>query len=382
MKRKFKLPTTELKKFGGDVKDWLTFRGQFKKIDGDPDINEADKFQYLLQATSPNTRAREVVESSPPAPVASNYNKAVECLKARFGQEDLLVKFYVRDLLKLTMFMNSKEDKVTFSSLYDRIETQLRALKTLGVAIEKDAAMLFPLVDSCLSEEVLRAWQRSSYVSYSRPSGETRLESLMSFLKNEVENEERINMAIRGFNLEGSTRGAKPQKTESDSRNRRAIPTTAGLVNCKSGKITCVFCEGSHTSESCPKAQSLSFAEKRNLVVNRGCCFTSLKPGHCERRCRAVLRCVLHNGRHVSVMCMQMEKVSVAKEAPVVQSSLSNIDCSNQVFLQTMLVTLRGEGDRQVRVLMDPGSQRSYVRKDTARCMKDAPTGEEELIHR
>ena len=46
-----------------------------------------------------------------------------------------------------------------------------------------------------------------------------------------------------------------------------------------------------------------------------------------------------------------------------------------------MMVTLRGEGDGQVRVLMDPGSQRSHVRKDTARCMKYAPIGEEELIH-
>ena len=46
-----------------------------------------------------------------------------------------------------------------------------------------------------------------------------------------------------------------------------------------------------------------------------------------------------------------------------------------------MMVTLRGEGYRQVRVLMDPGSQRSYVRKDTARCMKYVPIGEEELIH-
>jgi uncharacterized protein YukE len=111
-KRKFKLPTLELKKFGGDVKDWLTFWGQFKKIDGDPDIDEADKFQYLLQATSPNTRAWEVVESFPP--IASNYNKVVECLKACFGREDLLVEFYVRELLKLTMAMNSKEEKDMF----------------------------------------------------------------------------------------------------------------------------------------------------------------------------------------------------------------------------------------------------------------------------
>ena len=69
----------------------------------------------------------------------------------------------------------------------------------------------------------------------------------MSFLKSEVENEERIDMTIRGFNLEGSGKCARPQKTESASHSRRTIPTTAGLVNCKSGKVTCVFCEG-HTT--------------------------------------------------------------------------------------------------------------------------------------
>ena len=65
-KRKFKLPTIEFKKFGGDVKDWLTFWGQFKKIYGNPDIDEANKFHYLLQATTPNPRARKVMESFSP----------------------------------------------------------------------------------------------------------------------------------------------------------------------------------------------------------------------------------------------------------------------------------------------------------------------------
>ena len=76
--RKFQLPTLEFKKFGSDVKDWLTFWSQFKKIVEDPEIDDADKFQYLLQATTPKTRAQEVVESFPP--IGSNYSKAMECL--------------------------------------------------------------------------------------------------------------------------------------------------------------------------------------------------------------------------------------------------------------------------------------------------------------
>ena len=70
----------------------------------------------------------------------------MECLKARFGREELLVEFYVRDLLKLTLVMNCREVRVMLSSLYDRIETQLKALETLGVATDKYAAMLFLLV--------------------------------------------------------------------------------------------------------------------------------------------------------------------------------------------------------------------------------------------
>jgi hypothetical protein len=71
----------------------------------------------VLLATTPKTRSREVVESFPP--IGSICSKAMECLKARFGREGLLVEFYVRELLKLTLVMNSKEGRVTLSSLYD-----------------------------------------------------------------------------------------------------------------------------------------------------------------------------------------------------------------------------------------------------------------------
>lgn len=47
-KRKFKLPAVELKKFGGDVKDWL-FRRQFKKINKDPEIDDTDVDMALHQ---------------------------------------------------------------------------------------------------------------------------------------------------------------------------------------------------------------------------------------------------------------------------------------------------------------------------------------------
>jgi hypothetical protein len=275
-KRKFQSPTLEFKKFGGYVKDWLTFWGQFKKIDEDPEMDDADKFHYLLQATTPNTRAREVVESFPP--IGSNYSKAVECLKARFGHEELLVEYYVGELLKLTLVMNSKEGRVTLSSLYDRIETQLRALETLGVATDKYSVIFSPLVESCLSEEVLRAWQMHSNTSLDLQNGQTRLDSLMSFFKNEVDSEERITMAVQGFSFGNNVRGMKPQKMESSSSNKNVVPTTADLVNCKPSKMACVFCAGSHPSDACFKAQKMSIEEKRDIANRKKVALHVLKP--------------------------------------------------------------------------------------------------------
>jgi hypothetical protein len=79
-------------------------------------------------------------------------------------------------------------------------------------------------------------------------------------------------------------------------------------------------------------------------------------------------------------MCPEVQKASETKAEPVVESSLSNVNC-NQVFLQTTMVKLRGAHEKKIRVFLDPGSQRSYIKKDVVQYMQYKPTGEEELIH-
>lgn len=58
------------------------------------------------------------------------------------------------------LVLNNLNNRVSLTHLYGSTECQLRALDTLGVTADKCAAMLYPLVESCLSEELLRAWQR------------------------------------------------------------------------------------------------------------------------------------------------------------------------------------------------------------------------------
>ncbi|XP_055942529.1 uncharacterized protein LOC129972416 [Argiope bruennichi] len=381
-KRKFKLPRLELKKFGGEIKDWLPFWGQFVKIDEDNDIDETDKFQYLVQATIPNSRARELVESFPPT--SGNYCKAIDCLKSRFGRDDLLVEYYVRELLKLTLAFNLKEKHVELSTVYDRLETQLRSLETLGVTTAKYAAMLFPLVESCLSEEVLRAWRRNDRgLDEKDDTKESRLESLMKFLKNEVENEDRIALAMEGFSLKENNKNIKI---------KRDLPTAAGLFSGNQKSVLkCAFCDkNNHESKECHVARNLDLSEKMNRLKKRGCCFRCLSNGHVSKLCRVQVNCGICGQRHHAVMCPDRKTVESSNSQEATESSinfgqfntLTNPTCSTSVFLQTLVVVLRGETqDFAVRALIDTGSQKSYITKEAAKKMKYPALKETTLIH-
>ena len=115
-----KWPHLELPKFNGNIRDWLPFWSQFKKIHEDTSLSKEDKFQYLVQVTVPDSRANELVKSYPAT--GANYDKVIASLKNRFGQDDLIVEFYVRELLGLALQNAVKgSKKVSFSSIYDKI---------------------------------------------------------------------------------------------------------------------------------------------------------------------------------------------------------------------------------------------------------------------
>ncbi|GFS52483.1 uncharacterized protein TNCV_4851521 [Trichonephila clavipes] len=117
---KFKLPKLELRKFGGDPKELLSFWSQFQKIHDDGSIPDEDKMQYLVASVEPKSKAERLILSFPAT--AANYPKTVDQLKERFGREDLLVQIYVLDLLTMVMKNAvSGRAKTDLSRLYDEL---------------------------------------------------------------------------------------------------------------------------------------------------------------------------------------------------------------------------------------------------------------------
>ena len=64
----------------------------------------------------------------------------------------------MQEVLKMIISAHQAKEVISLSSLYDNLESHLRALETLRVTTNTCSAILFPLVESCLPEEFLRAW--------------------------------------------------------------------------------------------------------------------------------------------------------------------------------------------------------------------------------
>ncbi|XP_072384600.1 uncharacterized protein [Diabrotica undecimpunctata] len=293
--------------------------------------------------------------------MADNYSKIMESMQSRFGREDLQIEVYIRELQKLILSKSASKQKIDISKLYDSIETQLRALETLGITPDKCSAMLFPIIESCLPQELLRIWQRSTNIDCRDGTLENRLKLLMTFLRNEVENEQRIALAAEGFGL--SEEVASSSKTS--VKGSSGFPTAANLINCEIS--ACVFCSGTHGSEDCFKAQKITFVQKRDVLIEKKACFRCLKIGHRTKRCKTRLRCVICSQAHVVLMCPSLT-ISQGKHSNSQNENMSSKDVihdqalTNQtkghVFLQTLRVTLTGifGNSRVVRALIDSGS--------------------------
>ncbi|XP_055932029.1 uncharacterized protein LOC129962308 [Argiope bruennichi] len=402
-------PKINLPTFDGNIRNWLWFWGQFQKIDNDSNLDNHDKYAYLAHAMEKGSPADELIKSFSPG--GENYEKAVKQLKLRYGREELLVEVYVRDLLSIVL-LKQKLQKIPIRKLYDQLETKLRALETLGVTKDKYAAMLFPLVESSLPDETLKAWERfrtthrrvSEEVTYSLTTEEkdtsscgkmpsNDLDRLLDFLQDEVEGEERIVLASQSFDQPKKSSFSNSRRESNEKKFQTRVSSATDLLasNLNKKKL-CIFCTEEHNSWNCKKASKLTLHEKQSAVEKARCCFLCLREGHGVKTCRSKFNCQLCGKKHHLFLCRALSpepnSSSVPTDIKVRESmiqhdeALANLSKCSNVFLQTLTILVRGETTkRKARAIIDSGSQRSYILKATAEEMNYKAKRREYLQH-
>ncbi|UYV74622.1 hypothetical protein LAZ67_12000313, partial [Cordylochernes scorpioides] len=255
------------------------------------------------------------------------------------------------------------------------------------------SVFIFPMIEACLSEELMKAWQRSPLHDVkidANDSTQTRVELIMEFLQKEAAAEQDRALAGSKFGL----RSLKQDRNVGRQSHPAKIPMASGLFAGRAQN--CIFCNKDHKNTECLAARRMSIKERRERIKNAKCCFSCLQPGHISSNCRRrITECNRCKKKHLDILCPlnaparesadeDKEQVEGCDASPTVENgvSFSGLSASSLILLQTLKIKVEGATSAKVvRALLDTGSQRSYILSKTAQDLGLSPIGQESLKH-
>ena len=145
-----RLPKLDLPKFGGNILEWQSFWDAYETaVHTNGELRESEKFSYL-RAQLRDEALHTVMGFSL---TNGNDTKALNLLRERYGQTHKIVQAYMQALVNIQPPTNSLQSLRNF---YDKTETYVRGLESLGQTEDSYGALLVPVILGKLPAEVKR----------------------------------------------------------------------------------------------------------------------------------------------------------------------------------------------------------------------------------
>ncbi len=290
-----------------------------------PQLTDIDKFSYL-SSTLEHTAAEAIAGLSI---TVSNYGEAVTILTKRFGNKQVIVNKHMEVLLNLEP-VTSNHNLKGLRSLYDQIESRVRALKALGITSEAYWTQLSSVLMNKLPSEFRLV------VSEHIVGDNWELDPLMQLIEKEIEARERVVMS------------AVPQPQSRASR--RSVPPSAATLMAGGQGVNCCYCKQSHSASTCPTVTDPKL--RKQFLRREGRCYVCLKRKHLSRDCRSV-KCNRCNGRQHTSVCHKATSPSPSSnrrppaEEPPPPGERQPSDPSLQLYVKTSVASIRHSTDSQ-----------------------------------
>ncbi|XP_057297885.1 uncharacterized protein LOC130628870 [Hydractinia symbiolongicarpus] len=364
-KKSMRLPKIELSKFNGNSLNWPSFWDQFNSAINDNDsLNAIDKFNYLkryVEGTALSTISGLELTNS-------NYENAIELLRNRFGNEQVLINAHMEALLKIES-VRSMDNTQQLRKLYNDVENCIRNLKNLKYNSEM-LSLLIPVLNERIPNELR--------MIISRNFGEEKwsVEKMLFFINNELQARERCTVTAKGKG-----------QTPSENYKRGGISTADCLLTLDRKK--CVFCHDSHSPSRCSKVTNVQ--TRSQIMKKEGRCFFCLQHGHISKNCCSNYICNRCGRRHHISLCMKEKRAerkdkdnNGSEENPSNETNANHISQENKgILLQTAKAFVSKERESrniQTRFMFDSGSQRTYVTNELKEKLNLETIRKEKLI--
>lgn len=378
-----KLPKLQLVSFDGNVLKWNEFWDCFKaSVHQNESLSEVDKMNYLKAQLS--GVAKEAIAGL--ASTTANYENAIKTLERRFGNKRVIINGHYSVLATLAP-AHGQKDKLR--DIFDVIEQHINSLIALGENVENS--------------------QMASMIKSKLPVGVViRLEEQLG---EEVWNVQKLRdkihayLSIREAAEHGRLLPAKSEpsvksKGPQVSTGKPLRPTVEALLASSEPHKKCAFCKESNThwSDECPRYRT---TEARKAQIP-GHCFNCLRPDHKIASCKRLKSCyyckrLKHHHSSLcpdqftitSAMATNPKTTSTAAQSKTTTAtttsrqestpiSVSILAPGESVLLQTASTEIRspdGTTSAKIRLILDSGSQRTYITKAMAKRLKLQPKG-------
>lgn len=370
-----RLPKLELKKFHGNPIEWYPFWESFESaVHKNPNLSTVDKFNYLKSLLMGT--AQSVITGL--ALTSANYDKAVELLKKRFGNRQIVISSHMEALTKIPKITEIGDVK-RLRNLYDLVESHVRGLESVEISPEMYGCFLTPIILQKLPEEFRIAITRNL------GSDTWELKDILSEFHKELQLREQCLL---------NTKESKDLKLPGSGRQRgESSYSTAALYsdnskNPQGSRVWCSFCNGDHRSTKCNVVTTPE--SRKQILKKKGRCFLCLRSGHLSRDCQSPVKCFrCHKAHHVSI-CNNSEQPRDTQEpgeeqsAQTTTSAYCGEELRGSVLLQTATADVIRPDDesysRSVRLVFDSCSQRSYITENLKNKLALRVIGKDSLL--
>ncbi|KAG0416433.1 hypothetical protein HPB47_006420 [Ixodes persulcatus] len=271
--------------------------------------------------------------------------------------------------LMVTRAVHESRNVERLMSLYDQIETGVCSLEALGLEEKSYGVLLLTVLRKPIPADIGLEYSRK--VNTQSGNRENGLRGFLSFFKG-------CNLQLRARYVGGAT---VTVQRDPELHRRRRSPEKPNADN------RCVFCRTTdHGPDGC--ASGMSLEDRRAILQQENRCFRCTKKRalvtSMQRRQMAEMCAVWRTTRHRHVQS-QRDKTRYASRKGRSDHSREGGDnttgpSKNQVLLQTAHVWAEGlQGRTLLRLLLDCGSQRTFVRRDIPERLHLRTLGEEDL---
>ena len=368
-----KLPKLTVKSFYGDPTNWQEFIDTFNvAIHENEDLSPIEKFTYLKGYIGGDAaKSLEGLKLT-----SSNYEHAREILEERFGQKQVIIGKHMNNLLDLPRVKSSYQVK-ELRALYDKITVNIRGLSAYDVSSKQFSPMLVPIIMQKLPQDI------KLELSKSLKKKDWNLDEIVELFKSEIEARESCCNEV-DHQKDQNQRYGNNKSIPAKSNTR--LTTENLLATSETKNVSCRFCKQNHYSDKCTVVTDL--AARREIIISGKLCFRCFSPKHAIRNCRSNGKCFkCSSNRHHTSICDQNKvkfensnDVKGSEKCPETDDQVSMVTgvSSNptSVILQTAKATVCNTAESQrvkVRILLDPGSQRSYITEELASVLKLNP---------